>query len=165
MESINRFEPGYRHEGHTIADILDQLKAVLPVSMFEFLDQLRNITLIEIRDYQSRQFRRAGYSQYPESYGSSDGFLAELVNRDGAEFLIMVNKAQTGPYQLGSAVTHGIDLRPIIVHAIKVGTDNIEVLTSDNQIEVYRGHLGKLEVLLPNLVNVLGREVALERVP
>lgn len=140
MAEVKRFRAEYKPQNiKPISDGLNQVQEILPHNLRSFLGNIYTASLIEIRDYQSPVFVQAGFPQYPDSYGRSDGMFVELVYEDGQRRFIIAQKVSQTPYDILHSAIDGLDLRPIVISAVKTYPDRIEVMNPKGEIEVYTG--------------------------
>lgn len=161
---IERFQPDYQIDGPKGVTVgLEQIRNILPPEMLAFLGGLETgVETITVTDYQSPTFIKAGYQACPESYGRSDGFLAEILLSSGQLLFVMAQKVAQGLRQVGSAVTGGLDLRPTVIFAFQPGDGHLKAMNPFLGIEEYPGPDADPNTLKCHLVKDLGSPISQE---
>jgi hypothetical protein len=152
----------------TLEDGISEIRQLLGKSVDRVLSADNPVVGLEREDFQSFTFRRAGYHTNPDIYPSSDRSLYTLTYNDGRQaFVISGNIDDPSPtaiYEVGSAVTGGIDLRQSM-HVVYLydGAETITEIGPNGETNQYQGDWGRPEALLPEVAKKLGILVNTEK--
>jgi len=143
---------------------LAETKALLGNMADTVLPPGKVVTGLYREDFQSKTFQQAGYSFMPKRYANSDRSLTAITFADGTQTFVVTGKISSGnPYEVGHAVSGGIDLRTTTTVIYEFdGNETIIETTPNRDNSTYRGEYGHPEALLPHVRSSMGTLVGRE---